>query len=160
MATTIPICTCSYASSHLHSFQSANSDWRRRTMPVIIRDINWEETDANLVLHIPMKGAKANKIDVLASDQYLKVDWNRLLYRCLPWMSGFLCAILLRNLLLPTCGRRSNSSYRTRWLCWSNLNKAVSSQMEPAFTQSSRCDCQDAISEPGIKLIFFLSCRG
>ena len=42
-------------------------------MPVIIRDINWEETDANLVLHIPMKGAKANKLDVLASDQYLKV---------------------------------------------------------------------------------------
>ncbi|CAF4472011.1 unnamed protein product [Rotaria sp. Silwood2] len=33
-------------------------------MPVIIRDINWEETDANLVLHIPMKGAKANKLDV------------------------------------------------------------------------------------------------
>ena len=42
-------------------------------MPVIIRDINWEETDANLILHIPMKGAKANKLDVLSSDQYLKV---------------------------------------------------------------------------------------
>lgn len=42
-------------------------------MPVIIRDINWEETDANLVLHIPMKGAKATKLDVLSSNQYLKV---------------------------------------------------------------------------------------
>ena len=45
-------------------------------MPVIIRDINWEETDANLVLHIPMKGAKANKLDVLSSNQYLKV-WTK-----------------------------------------------------------------------------------
>lgn len=45
-------------------------------MPVIIRDINWEETDANLVLHIPMKGAKANKLDVLSSNQYLKVRTN------------------------------------------------------------------------------------
>lgn len=43
-------------------------------MPVIIRDINWEETDANLVLHIPMKGAKATKLDVLSSNQYLKVS--------------------------------------------------------------------------------------
>jgi len=42
-------------------------------MPVIIRDINWEETDTNLMLHIPMKGAKANKLDVLSSNQYLKV---------------------------------------------------------------------------------------
>jgi hypothetical protein len=46
---------------------------QKQAMPVIIRDINWEETDTNLVLHIPMKGAKANKLDVLSSDQYLKV---------------------------------------------------------------------------------------
>jgi len=46
---------------------------QKKAMPVIIRDINWEETDTNLVLHIPMKGAKANKLDVLSSDQYLKV---------------------------------------------------------------------------------------
>ncbi|CAF0803028.1 unnamed protein product [Rotaria sordida] len=49
-------------------------------MPVIIRDINWEETDANLVLHIPMKGAKANKLDVLSSDQYLKVSFPPFFY--------------------------------------------------------------------------------
>ena len=49
-------------------------------MPVIIRDINWEETDANLVLHIPMKGAKANKLDVLSSNQYLKVSGKRILF--------------------------------------------------------------------------------
>ncbi len=53
---------------------------RRPIMPVIIRDINWEETDANLVLHIPMKGAKANKLDVLSSDQYLKVYRLNILY--------------------------------------------------------------------------------
>jgi hypothetical protein len=46
-------------------------------MPVIIRDINWEETDSNLVLHIPMKGAKASKVDILSSDQYLKVINNQ-----------------------------------------------------------------------------------
>ncbi|CAF2135017.1 unnamed protein product [Rotaria magnacalcarata] len=49
-------------------------------MPVIIRDINWEETDINLVLHIPMKGAKANKLDVLSSDQYLKVSFPPFFY--------------------------------------------------------------------------------
>ncbi|CAF3440568.1 unnamed protein product [Rotaria sp. Silwood1] len=49
-------------------------------MPVIVRDINWEETDANLVLHIPMKGAKANKLDVLSSDQYLKVSFPPFFY--------------------------------------------------------------------------------
>ncbi|CAF0890532.1 unnamed protein product [Adineta ricciae] len=49
-------------------------------MPVIIRDINWEETDTNLVLHIPMKGAKANKLDVLSSDQYLKISFSPFFY--------------------------------------------------------------------------------
>ncbi|CAF0721689.1 unnamed protein product [Adineta steineri] len=49
-------------------------------MPVIIRDINWEETDTNLVLHIPMKGAKATKLDVLSSDQYLKVSFSPYFY--------------------------------------------------------------------------------
>ncbi|CAF0752619.1 unnamed protein product [Adineta steineri] len=49
-------------------------------MPVIIRDINWEETDINLVLHIPMKGAKATKLDVLSSDQYLKVSFSPYFY--------------------------------------------------------------------------------
>jgi hypothetical protein len=43
-------------------------------MPIVLRDINWEETETNLVLHLPMKGAKANKIDVLSAEQYLKVD--------------------------------------------------------------------------------------
>ncbi|CAF3912560.1 unnamed protein product [Adineta steineri] len=49
-------------------------------MPVIIRDINWEETDTSLVLHIPMKGAKATKLDVLSSDQYLKVSFSPYFY--------------------------------------------------------------------------------
>lgn len=49
-------------------------------MPIIIKDINWQETDANLVLHIPMKGAKATNLDVLSSDQYFKVSFAPFFY--------------------------------------------------------------------------------
>ncbi|UJR38004.1 hypothetical protein I4U23_030686 [Adineta vaga] len=49
-------------------------------MPVIIRDINWEETETHLVLHIPLKGAKANKLDILSSDQYFKVSFPPFFY--------------------------------------------------------------------------------
>ncbi|CAF1460281.1 unnamed protein product, partial [Didymodactylos carnosus] len=51
-------------------------------MPIIIRDINWEETDTNLVLHIPMKGAKANKLDVLCSNKYIKISFLPFMFEC------------------------------------------------------------------------------
>ena len=74
-------------------------------MPVIIRDINWEETDTSLVLHIPMKGAKASKLDVLSSDQYLKVGSNaehESMFAFI-WTIGLLSAVLLRSVSLRSC---------------------------------------------------------
>ena len=75
-------------------------------MSVIIRDINWEETEANLFVHISMKGAKASKLDVLSSGQYLQVgaEENQLIFTLIPTI-GLLCTVLLRSVSLQS-GRR------------------------------------------------------
>jgi len=42
-------------------------------MPLAIRDYSWEETDKSVFITVPLKGAKANKVDILSSEEYIKV---------------------------------------------------------------------------------------
>jgi hypothetical protein len=42
-------------------------------MPIIIKDYNWDQNDKFVSLSLPLRGAKANNIDILNSRDYLKV---------------------------------------------------------------------------------------
>ena len=42
-------------------------------MPLAVRDYTWEETENMLFLTVPLKGVKANKVDILSTEDYLKV---------------------------------------------------------------------------------------
>ena len=42
-------------------------------MPLAVRDYTWEETENMLFLTVPLKGVKANKVDILSTEDYIKV---------------------------------------------------------------------------------------
>lgn len=44
-------------------------------MPLIVKDYVWEETEAQVFITVPLKGVKANKVDILSSEEYLKVSY-------------------------------------------------------------------------------------
>lgn len=43
-------------------------------MPLIVKDYVWEETEKSVFITVPLKGVKANKVDILSSEEYLKVS--------------------------------------------------------------------------------------
>lgn len=45
-------------------------------MPLAVRDYTWEETEKMLFLTVPLKGVKANKVDILSSEDYIKVHMH------------------------------------------------------------------------------------
>ena len=42
-------------------------------MPLIVKDFTWEQTDKVVFITVPLKGVKANKVDIFSSEEYLKV---------------------------------------------------------------------------------------
>ena len=42
-------------------------------MPLLVKDYTWHETDAEVVLKLPLKGVKPSKVDVTATDRFIKV---------------------------------------------------------------------------------------
>lgn len=52
----------------------ARFEARKLKMPLIVKDYVWEETDKNVFITVPLKGVKANKVDILSSEEYLKVS--------------------------------------------------------------------------------------
>ena len=48
-------------------------------MPILVKDFSWEETDKHLFVKIPLKGVKSGKLDVLTTENYIKV--RNLYYR-------------------------------------------------------------------------------
>ena len=47
---------------------------KRNKMPLIVKDYVWEETEKTVFITVPLKGVKANKVDILSSEEYLKVS--------------------------------------------------------------------------------------
>ena len=43
-------------------------------MPITIKDYTWDETETTLHVVVPLKGVKANKVDIFSTDEYLKVS--------------------------------------------------------------------------------------
>ena len=42
-------------------------------MPILVKDYSWEETENLVFITVPLKGAKSNKIDILTTEEYIKV---------------------------------------------------------------------------------------
>ncbi|XP_059173661.1 dynein axonemal assembly factor 4-like isoform X2 [Physella acuta] len=51
-------------------------------MPLIVKDFHWEQSEIILWITIPLKGVKANKVDIILSDNYLKVSFPPYLFEC------------------------------------------------------------------------------
>ncbi|XP_076443572.1 dynein axonemal assembly factor 4-like isoform X2 [Babylonia areolata] len=52
-------------------------------MPLIVKDYVWEETEKSVFITVPLKGVKANKADILSSEEYLKVSYPPYIFECL-----------------------------------------------------------------------------
>ena len=42
-------------------------------MPLEIKDVEWNETEHNLTLKVPLKGASTKNLDIFSSSNYIKV---------------------------------------------------------------------------------------
>ncbi|XP_022331468.2 dynein axonemal assembly factor 4-like [Crassostrea virginica] len=51
-------------------------------MPLAVRDYTWEETENMLFLTVPLKGVKANKVDILSTEDYIKVSYPPYFFEC------------------------------------------------------------------------------
>lgn len=52
-------------------------------MPLLIRDYTWEETEKMMFITVPLKGVRANKVDLLSSEEFIKVSFPPYLFECL-----------------------------------------------------------------------------
>lgn len=42
-------------------------------MPLLVADYSWTQTEYTVYVSVPLKGAKVGKVDILSTDEYLKV---------------------------------------------------------------------------------------
>ena len=43
-------------------------------MPILVKDYEWEETEENVRITVPLKGVKPNKVDIFSTEEYIKVS--------------------------------------------------------------------------------------
>ncbi|KAM6925868.1 dynein axonemal assembly factor 4 [Lycodopsis pacificus] len=49
-------------------------------MPLFVTDYSWTQTDSTVCLSVPLKGARVSKVDILSTDEYLKVHYPPYLF--------------------------------------------------------------------------------
>uniref|UniRef100_A0A8C6UJL3 Dynein axonemal assembly factor 4 n=1 Tax=Neogobius melanostomus TaxID=47308 RepID=A0A8C6UJL3_9GOBI len=49
-------------------------------MPLLITDYSWTQTTSTVYISVPLKGAKASQVDIVATDQYIKVHFPPYLF--------------------------------------------------------------------------------
>ncbi|XP_071403130.1 dynein axonemal assembly factor 4 [Centroberyx affinis] len=49
-------------------------------MPLMVKDYTWTQTESTVYINVPLKGAKAGKVDILSTDEYLKVHFPPFLF--------------------------------------------------------------------------------
>lgn len=52
-------------------------------MPLLIRDYTWDETEKMVFITVPLKGVRAHKVDLLSSEEFIKVSFPPYLFECL-----------------------------------------------------------------------------
>lgn len=53
---------------------------RDLTMPIVVKDFTWRETEEEVELILPLKGAKPSGVDVFSTDEYIKVNYPPFLF--------------------------------------------------------------------------------
>uniref|UniRef100_A0A3Q1FNM6 Dynein axonemal assembly factor 4 n=1 Tax=Acanthochromis polyacanthus TaxID=80966 RepID=A0A3Q1FNM6_9TELE len=49
-------------------------------MPLLVSDYSWTQNDSTVHINVPLKGAKAVKVDIVCTDEYLKVSFPPYLF--------------------------------------------------------------------------------
>ncbi|XP_033491640.1 dynein axonemal assembly factor 4 [Epinephelus lanceolatus] len=49
-------------------------------MPLLVTDYSWTQTESTVCISVPLKGAKAGRVDILSTDEYLKVHYPPYLF--------------------------------------------------------------------------------
>uniref|UniRef100_A0A665WG82 Dynein axonemal assembly factor 4 n=1 Tax=Echeneis naucrates TaxID=173247 RepID=A0A665WG82_ECHNA len=49
-------------------------------MPLLVTDYSWTQTESTVYIHVPLKGAKAATVDIVSTDEYLKVHYPPYLF--------------------------------------------------------------------------------
>ncbi|KAJ7986147.1 hypothetical protein DPEC_G00347770 [Dallia pectoralis] len=55
-------------------------------MPLMVTDYTWTQTENSVYIHVPLKGTKPGKVDILCTDDYLKVHFPPFLFEA--FLSG------------------------------------------------------------------------
>ena len=45
-------------------------------MPIQVKDYLWQETDKTVLISVPLKGVHPSKVDIVSTDDYLKVSYQ------------------------------------------------------------------------------------
>lgn len=48
---------------------------RTGNMPIIVKDFTWQQTEKEIFISVPLKGAKACQSNVLCTEDYIKVRY-------------------------------------------------------------------------------------
>ncbi|XP_028287121.1 dynein axonemal assembly factor 4 [Parambassis ranga] len=49
-------------------------------MPLLVSDYSWTQTESTVYINVPLKGAKAASVDILSTDEYIKVHFPPYLF--------------------------------------------------------------------------------
>ncbi|XP_070828893.1 dynein axonemal assembly factor 4 [Chaetodon trifascialis] len=49
-------------------------------MPLLVTDYSWTQTESTVYISVPLKGAKVAKVDIMCTDEYLKVNFSPYLF--------------------------------------------------------------------------------
>ncbi|XP_053282086.1 dynein assembly factor 4, axonemal [Pleuronectes platessa] len=49
-------------------------------MPLLVSDHSWTQTDSTVHIHVPLKGARAERVDIVSTDEYIKVHYPPYLF--------------------------------------------------------------------------------
>ncbi|XP_034734304.1 dynein assembly factor 4, axonemal [Etheostoma cragini] len=49
-------------------------------MPLLVTDYSWTQTDSTVIISLPLKGRKVEKVDIMSTEEYLKVHYPPYLF--------------------------------------------------------------------------------
>lgn len=60
-------------------------------MPLLVTDYSWTQTDSTVFISVPLKGRKVEKVDIMSTEEYLKVKIAYNDKRCGPFLIACRC---------------------------------------------------------------------
>ena len=63
-------------------------------MPILVKDYTWEETEKHVFITVPLKGVMTNKVDILTTEEYIKVRILILSLKASLATTFFVCSLI------------------------------------------------------------------